>query len=79
MKKAKKLLIGIGILGALSVAACAPLQPPAPEPGMTDVQTQAQYQKDMAACRYEAEIHSDGDIFRYADILRACLQTRGWK
>jgi hypothetical protein len=72
----KKSILVLGMCGlgiaALTGAACAPMTPP---PDIND----GQYQKDVADCKYEAEKFGGNDVFRYADILRACLATRGWK
>ena len=64
-------IMALGSL-ALACAACAPLTPP---PGASS----EQLQKDVAECKYEAEKFGGNDVFRYADLLRSCLEARGWR
>lgn len=77
MKKMAKIFIGAGILAM--AAACAPMTPPPPAPGAAGSQVMTQREKDINECKYEAEKYCGGDVFRYADILRACLAAKGWK
>jgi hypothetical protein len=87
MNKMKKMAFGcwavaLAALAILILAGCAPMTPP---PLVTDADGRvhsapmSQYEKDKADCIYEAEKYGGDNIFRYADVLRACLRTRGWQ